>query len=102
MNVDRGLRVAELRLEDLGGELEELRLLLLVVGVVGACAQHLGELRPGAERVVAALERLERLRVRGLLRDDALEDLGGALSLQELRLVELGELEQRVDALGRP
>ena len=50
--------------------------------------------------MVAALERLERLRVRGLLTDDALEDLGRALPLQELRLVELGELKERVDALG--
>ena len=35
-----------------------------------------------------------------ILGEDAFDDLGGALALQELRLVELGELEQRVDTLG--
>src|SRR5690242_890358 len=88
VDLDRTLQVADLRLVYLGRELEELDLVALVVRDVGTRAEDLGEVRPIAKRVVAALEPLERRGVMGLVRDHALEEGRRPLAVEELRLVE--------------
>ena len=92
--------VSELRLVDLGCELEERDLRFLVERVLRPDAEDAREPRPVTKRVVAALEPFQRRGVGRLDHEHAFEQVRGGLALEELRLLELGELEEGVDALG--
>ncbi len=100
VGVDRAIEILHLVRVDLGRLAPELDLLLAIVRGVDVPIEGVDEIVPLTEAPVAALEGLQGLLVRHVDLDHLLQADGGEIRLEELLLLDLGDLQEHVDALA--